>query len=215
MRQFVWSLVFAIGLLFLFAQVAMPILQRPQTVYRLPVHKTLYIARNIPDDEMVYILEAALEWNTVTNGEITFDLRRMPTKNMEPGNAIVILNVTPDYPDIIISDNLNKSMTLGLHNTRMGLDYIVLVPARLEKEHTAEVILHELGHALGLKHIEGIDGIGTLMYPSIDEGCNHITDTDLAYLCELYHCDSSKFHELPEIQQNVSFPFFPRRNIGR
>jgi hypothetical protein len=210
MRQFVWSLIFAIGLLFLFAQVAMPILQRPQTVYRLPVHKTLYIARNIPDEEMAYILEAALEWNTVSNGEITFDLRRMPVKNMSPGDSIVILNVTPDYPDIIISDNINKSQTLGLHNSQVGLEYIVLVPARLEKEHITEVVLHELGHALGMKHIEGIDGIGCLMYPNIDEGCDHITNTDLTYLCQLYHCDASKFHELPEIQQNVSFPFLPR-----
>jgi hypothetical protein len=197
MRQFVWSLALAVLLILVFAEIAAPIVQGQHSVHNLPVHKTLYIARNIPDIEMLHILEASLEWRATTNGEISFDLERMPAADIDPYNSVVMVNVTPDDPDVIISDNINHSNTLAVFNSRVGLDYIVIIPARLDEETLTEVVLHELGHSLGLKHIEGIEGVGCLMYPNVDLGCSHITKTDFVYLCKLYNCDPSKFHELP------------------
>jgi predicted Zn-dependent protease len=61
--------------------------------------------------------------------------------------------------------------------------------------------MHEMGHALGLQHPDTEDhpeiGLGSLMHSTIDEGSNHITDLDLKQLCQLYHCDASKFHGIP------------------
>jgi predicted Zn-dependent protease len=119
---------------------------------------------------------------------------------MQAADAIVIFNVTPDFPDIIILDSIKNYSTLGYYNSR-GLDYIALVDARISEANYNAVVMHELGHALGLEHPDLDDhpeiGIGTLMYSMIDAGSNHITKDDLKQFCKLYHCDSSKFHGVP------------------
>lgn len=196
---FVWTLSVTIGLLFIFAEIATPIVQRTKIEHVLPVHKTLYLERGIYDEQMYHILNAAMEWNRVTNGQVVFDIKRLPEPNLKVENSIIVFNVTPDYPDIIILDSIKNYSTLGYFNNR-GLDYIALVDERISSPIYDAVVMHELGHALGLEHPDLNDpkvGIGTLMYSVVDVGSNHITDEDLKQFCTIYHCDSSKFHGLP------------------
>jgi hypothetical protein len=196
---FIFTLAFTIGLLFVFAEVATPIVQRTHAEHKLPIHKTLYLERGIYDDQMFHILAAAMEWNQATNGQVVFDIKRLPAK-INPIDAIIVFNVTPDYPDIILLDSVKNYSTLGYYNNR-GLDYIALVDERITNSNYNAVVMHELGHALGLDHPDTDDhpeiGIGTLMYSVVDAGSNHITNDDLKQLCKLYNCDSSKFHGLP------------------
>jgi len=196
---FVWTLSVTIALLFVFAEVATPIVQRTKIEHTLPVHKTLYLERALSDEQMYHILNAAMEWNQVTNGQVVFDIKRLPDANMQAANAIVMFNVTPDFPDIIILDSIKHYSTLGYYNAR-GLEYIAMVDERITSGSYDAVVMHELGHALGLEHPDLDDpkiGIGTLMYSLVDAGSNHITDEDLKRFCKLYHCDASKFHGLP------------------
>lgn len=151
-------------------------------------------------EETNHVLTAALEWNEVTNGQVTFDVKRLPQENLVPSDAIVIFNVTPDYPEVLILDSLHHYTTLGFYNAEGGLAYIALINDRIKEYDFDAIIMHELGHALGLDHIEGEDGIGTLMYPFVNLGSPHITDTDLKQFCKLYHCDESKFHGIHQIQ---------------
>jgi hypothetical protein len=206
MRLFLYPLILTILILIGFAEVATPIVQ-PRTSYmrhELPVHKTLYLERGIYEDQMYYITLAAMEWYDVTNGQVVFDIRRLPQTNINPSEAIVVLNVTPDYPEMLILDSMNHRTTLGLYNANNGLPSIELVDERITVDDYTAVVMHEMGHALGLEHPDDeahpLRGVGSLMFSSIMLGNEHITDLDLKRFCQLYHCDASKFHGVPQIQ---------------
>lgn len=196
MRQFLYPLIFILLLLNIFSNTAFPIVNHTVEL-KLPVHKTLYIGRDLSPAEVAYILQASLEWNKATNGQVSFSLRVLPSI-IDRKDAIIVLNATPDNPDIILIDHFNNSTTLGSTNDRVGLTYILLVPSRIDESDFAGVVAHELAHAIGMKHITGLDGLGSLMFPSIDLGSKHITNQDLFYLCKTYHCDSRQFPHIED-----------------
>jgi hypothetical protein len=198
MSLFYWPLFISILVVVGFAQVATPVLEQKHASsfaeHTLPVHKTLYLERGIYDEEVFSIMEAASEWYDDTNGQVVFDIKMLPRLNINPSNAVVMFNVTPDFPEVILLDNVNQHSTMGCTNRDAFLPYIWFVDERIESSQYQAVAMHEMGHVLGMDHIEGWEGIFTLMYPSADLGSNHITETDLKYFCKLYHCDPSKFH---------------------
>lgn len=162
-------------------------------VYPDHVHTTLYLGHDFSPEEQEIILEAALEWSQATNHIVEYDVVVLPTKNtIDVTKSVVFVKESPDHPEIMLMDFASKTKTLGLFNGRSQVPYIALVTERLDDENYKEVVLHELGHSLGLEHIKGTDGIGTLMYPYTDLGADFITETDLKKFCELYHCDASK-----------------------
>ncbi len=184
-------------LLFLFAQVATPLVQKNKASYNLPIHKTLYLSKDIEPDEMFHIMLAAEEWKDVTNSQVIFDVKPLLDPALVLSDSIVIVNVESDYPQVISLDRVKGYQTLGYYTEDRGIDYIALVYERINDADLTQVILHELGHSLGLKHLEGIDGINTLMFPTIDEASAHITKTDFLQFCDLYKCNPEKFHEFP------------------
>lgn len=204
MRLFIYPLILLILIMVGFAELAAPIAARRQIPHTLPVHKTLYLERGVSDEEMLHILQAAMEWHEVTDGQVTFDIKKLPSRDILPSEAIIIYNVSPDYPDIILLDAVKHHSTLGYFNNDRGLEYIALVDERITDSDFNAVVMHELGHSLGLDHPDSEDhperGIGSLMYSTIDAGSNHITSLDLKQFCQLYHCDSSKFHGVSEVQ---------------
>lgn len=209
-RSFIYSIIITIALLFVFAEVATPIVQPKQAVHTLPIHKTLYLERGIYDEEFYHILAATMEWNEATNGQVVFDIKRLPSRNINISDAIVILNVSPDYPQVILLDNVNHMTTLGYYEGNEVIPYIALIDERIKDQDETAVIMHELGHALGLQHPNSQDpndpvelqllGANTLMFSSIDLGASHITTFDLKQFCKLYHCDWKKLHGVPEVQ---------------
>ena len=108
-----------------------------------------------------------------------------------PDESIVIVAVSPEYPDVIQSDTENGNTTLGIYRERyVALPVIELVMDRILDPNTMEIVLmHEMGHSVGLKHNEGMDGIDTLMYPDVILAANFITVTDRENFCKLYNCD--------------------------
>ncbi|CAM6006387.1 unnamed protein product [Sphagnum balticum] len=74
--------------------------------------------------------------------------------------------------------------------TLRGFAVIELVMDRILDPNTMEMVLmHEMGHSVGLKHNEGMDGIDTLMYPDVILAADFITVTDRENFCKLYGCD--------------------------
>lgn len=204
MRLFIWPLILSILLIVGFAEIAAPIVHRRGYDHSLPVHKTLYLQRDLYDEQTYAVLAAAMEWYDVTNGEVVFDIKVLPQRNIDPRNAIIVMSVTPDFPEILITDSGNHNSTLGLYNTNNWLPTIEFVDERISSADYAAVAMHEMGHALGLEHPDDEDrplnGVGSLMFSSILLGNDHITDLDLKQFCSLYHCDWRKFHGVPQIQ---------------
>ncbi|HEY5267643.1 MAG TPA: matrixin family metalloprotease [Candidatus Saccharimonadales bacterium] len=200
MRPFLWSLVITIVFLISFQGLINLSSQKKNVKQTLQVHKTLYLERGITNNQELHILQASLEWFDATNGDVIFDIQRLPAENIEPSKSILFLTVNPDFPEAMLYDHFNKKSTLGYFHDEGYIPYIGLIDSRIDSKNYTQVILHELGHALGLDHINGIEGIDTLMYHSLEFGNRHITVTDLKYFCMKYHCDAGKYHGFPEIQ---------------
>ncbi len=163
--------------------------------YKSHTHRILYIDPTFDDDEQEFILASTIIWANKTNNVVTFDVIFLPTKEtLDTENGIVIGRVSKYNSDIIGLDNINNSETLAFFTKDGFIPSINLVTSRMSNENYQAIVLHELGHALGLKHNIGIDGEGTLMFPSIDRGAPTITYKDLEYFCKLYECNASKLH---------------------
>lgn len=162
--------------------------------YPKHVHKTLFLDEHFTDEEVKVITSAADEWTQKTHHIVEFSVEKLPSKkSLEVTRDVIVIPVTPSYPDIILSDNSSKrSLTLGYFNDREMISFVELVTERLTTKNYKTVVLHELGHSLGLEHNDTIDGIDTLMFPTLDLGADHITYEDLKSFCSLYHCDAEK-----------------------
>lgn len=166
---------------------------QPEKIYPAHFHKTLYLDRNFTDDQVFSLTSAAVSWTEKTNHIAEFDVVQLPTdEKISVSDAIIMVKASPDYPEVMIIDRAIKGITLGYYNDSGLITYILLVSDRIDEDFYTSVSLHELGHSLGLEHNKGIEGIGTLMYPSADFGADVITNKDVENFCKLYKCDPEK-----------------------
>src|SRR5271167_1411273 len=103
MRTWYWTAIITMIMIFGLNIIATPILQHT-TKCTLPVHKTLYIDRNLSEDELAIITGAALEWHNATNGMVTYDVIRLPHKHIDVNNSIIVVIVSADFPEMISLD---------------------------------------------------------------------------------------------------------------
>lgn len=195
MHLLYWTSLIVIIMLFVLNIIATPILQHKKEHLTLPVHKTLYIDRHFSDAEFIFITDAALEWETTTNEMVSYDVVRLPKKNIDTKNSIVIVLLSVDFPDIIALDTEMDINHLGYYYGGGYVPYIGLVTERIADIDYKTIVMHELGHSLGLQHPDIQTGVGELMYYNINMGANYITENDLKQFCHLYKCDPSTLHD--------------------
>src|SRR5207253_747034 len=83
------------------------------------IHKIIYLDRNFNDVEQEHIIMAAMEWSAATNHIVEYDVIQLPSREkIDVTRALFFIKVSPDYPDVVIMDNLKKTTTLGYFNDR-------------------------------------------------------------------------------------------------
>jgi len=170
-------------------------------VYPEYAHITLYLDRNFDEDEVDVIMSAAWEWSEATNHRIEYDVVQMPVKNPNLKDSVFIVKKTPDDPSIFLKDLFGGNQTLGLFEPGY-VNSISLVTDRLNDDNYRRVVLHELGHSLGIGHLKELEDMDALMFPYtsmklddgsiINTGSDHVTNKDLVQFCKLYHCNADK-----------------------
>lgn len=154
-------------------------------------HDILYVDKTFTDDEVEYILAATWEWSKATDGRVTYDVVFLSSYNkIDFKHGILLNKVSEDNIEILALDRLNHNSTLGYYTNSGFMPQIVLVSNRISEREYKMVVMHEIGHSLGLKHNEGDEGMNTLMYPTVELQSDYISETDLKNYCKLHHCQS-------------------------
>lgn len=151
------------------------------------ISKNVYVDRQFNIIERHNIILAAEEWNKATNNQVQFVIYSLPKKSNFTKDDLLIIKVSPDYPDIIYLDSKssNSDLMLGYYEDTTDLKYIEIVSLRIDEKDFKTVVMHELGHALGLSH--DVSQIN-LMNSHIDNASNHITKRDIYNFCKMYIC---------------------------
>jgi hypothetical protein len=159
---------------------------------RTHIEKVIYIDRKFNPQQKNLIQLAAAEWQNKTKGIVKFTIANLPVKTLDVDNSVVINCVSPDDPNIILVDSFagGNAQHLGLTDMSATIPNVKIVEARIASSHTFKsVILHELGHVIGLKHNDVNQDFNTVMFPSADFGSDNITNIDLKNFCTIYQCN--------------------------
>lgn len=162
----------------------------PDKKYTEYSHSILYLDKSFTDDEIDVVLDATLEWNKATGGRVNYDIIMLNSSNetIDFNRGILVNKLPADNIEILTLDFRNENITLGYFTNQGLMPHIAIVADRLDLDDYKTVVMHEIGHSLGLDHNEGDDGIGTLMYPTIELQSNYISETDIKNYCKLHHC---------------------------
>jgi hypothetical protein len=90
MKKLLLTCLIVILMLVGLSAVSVPILQ-PGMSHELPVYKTLYVDRTITENDFDTIVEAVSEWQRATHRLVQFNVVRMPAKNIDKDNSVVII----------------------------------------------------------------------------------------------------------------------------
>lgn len=172
------------------------------------VYKTLYIDKEFDQEEVGYIIAAATEWSKATENRVNYNIVVMSTATkINIDNALIINKVTSTYADVIVLDyffNLNtpkenfiKIKALGYYYESKILPSIILVADRLDDFNYKAVVMHELGHSLGLEHNSSEEAMyNSIMYPSAEGQSTDITAIDVTAYCNIHNCQKNiNFHK--------------------
>jgi len=164
------------------------------------VTKNLYIDKDFNQNELEYITSAAIAWSIATDNRVSYNIIVMNSNTkIDVSNSLVINKVNATYADVIILDhffNLKtppdqyiKIKALGYYYESKILPSIILVADRLDDFNYKSVVMHELGHSLGLEHNESEEALfNSIMYPSCEGQSNEITPIDVRQYCRIHKC---------------------------
>jgi len=158
-------------------------------------HLTIYIDGAFTAEEAEYIAYSAHEWETKTNYiakinvvNLSDRIGNIDTFTLSPADILLKRSLS-NTVEIHFLEAMTQSKLYGFYKTGSYHSQIMLVVDRLPtKDAFISVTEHELGHALGLPHI---DKKNTVMYPYYEKISSHITQSDIELFCEEYQCNAS------------------------
>lgn len=160
--------------------------------------KYTYIDPKFSPEETAYIVEALQEWDCSTKHLVRF----VSVSNEK--NANLLIQATDGNNPLIkeadkrinvekklIEDDPNRNndihySAVGLHIGYTNPAVIFIVEDRMDGPYEVRgIILHEIGHDLGLDHIRDTNSV---MYINRSLGSAHITILDLQAFCAIHSC---------------------------
>lgn len=165
----------------------------------------IFIDKKFTFEEQMIITKAFHAWEVASSYVAKFNIHySTPRPHLykvensprpEPNTGVFVWQVDPyDNSDKSFADNLKKEYQdkqwLGLHipgkksNEKDSYIFLFMRYKAEDKEKFYGVILHEIGHLLGLRHDE--DNENALMHPTKGPPC--ITKYEAYRLCKLYDC---------------------------
>lgn len=186
---------------FIFCFCTLPSNKYPSVSY---LHKTVIFDRSMTEEDIAATMRAIHSWECSTNGKAQFSIIKYPTEQnladiTDIDRSVIVSNVSREDSRITARDT---SMAPGLYTVGLYLRStseipIIILAKELIKPNTKEYELyieHELGHALGLGHIEnGMWPDIPIMDPNPSRS-KGITKDDIAYLSQIYGIPFASMH---------------------
>lgn len=167
----------------------------PQINYIIPPSQPIIL--NIDDDftkdQQNQIVMAISSWENSSRGKISFIyyfgqlkpglLKNFYKKNY-PDSSIFLWKITSDKQlnSELVEDTKNYA---GVYDEKGNVGIFMKKFIYPQNKNFYKVILHELGHVLGMKHIAGVDNV---MNPNVYDMTDCITELDSEQLCLIYGC---------------------------
>lgn len=154
-------------------------------------HRTVYVDGNFRDDEFKVIKEASDEWSAKTAGLAVIEVKRLPSpekpKFTMTTDDILLEKADSASSEILFLDYSTDATLFGLYRVEGNHSIVILVTDRFSSTNEYRtVVLHEIGHALGLEHNSVR---GTVMYRDHAHVGDHLVREDLKQFCAIYRCD--------------------------
>lgn len=163
----------------------------------------LYVSSEFDINEVMLIEDAAMQWEQATNHIVTFniyfnfDMKDYDKLKYSPDTLVITRLSKHDSLVLKLDNDTNhgtSSHIIGYCYKDADQHYpiatLIIVWDRMTGDtYFKGTVMHEMGHALGMKHI---DVENTLMYPYMDKASRTITDTDLVSFCNIYRCKASE-----------------------
>jgi len=168
------------------------------------LHKTVILDQSLTEEDVDSAIKAMHEWECATNHMVQFEIVKYPSEQeladiTDLDHSVIIKNVQADDPRI---NKQNEKMAPGIHTVAIYEAYRsqlpdILIAKIFLVQHSNEYeiyVEHELGHSLGLDHIENSLAHDIPIMDPIPSRSRGITDEDLLALAELYGIPFALMH---------------------
>lgn len=158
--------------------------------------ETIYADRTFLEEEKIIIMKGVQDLEKFCNGIVKFQIYfTLDSENQdEIDSKCVMLRAKAKDPDIIGFDEKFKSNILGLCSYMdNGTRRVYLIPERLLSPIVFKIVtIHELGHFIGLDHIEKPSimhksSFGNVLYPT------YLDAVEMARVYENFGCKPEDF----------------------
>ena len=134
--------------------------------------------KNFSPEELIIIDEALIEWSEAVNNHVTF----VYVFSKETKSLIII------RPDSLQNINDERDLSAVTDWVTWERGGAVTVPYDIDERNFKALLLHEVGHALGLAH----DDSDTIMYKEKYRTVFNVTCKDVEQFCEVNSCEAEE-----------------------